>query len=119
MVDPDDDSIQEILASSRDRAERSELSLGHLRAGDPAITLALMLDAHARTPAAPRRRVASIKRRSATNDATLPMPGRIGQSAVSLPTSLELRPSGAERSPDSENSRLVGGPPRSTIARRQ
>jgi hypothetical protein len=36
MTDPDDDPIEEILARSRDRAERIQAWLEQLRAGDPA-----------------------------------------------------------------------------------
>jgi hypothetical protein len=35
MTDPDDDPIEEILARSRDRAERFQAWLEQLRAGDP------------------------------------------------------------------------------------
>jgi hypothetical protein len=35
MVDPDDDLIEEILACSRDRAQRFERWLEHLRSDDP------------------------------------------------------------------------------------
>jgi hypothetical protein len=36
MADPDDDPVDEILARSRDRAERYAIWLTHLRSGDPA-----------------------------------------------------------------------------------
>lgn len=36
MIDPDDDPIGEILARSRERAERFGRSLDQLRSGDPA-----------------------------------------------------------------------------------
>ena len=43
MVDPNDDPVDEILARSRDRAERYAGWLAHLRAGDPAVSEASAL----------------------------------------------------------------------------
>ena len=43
MVDPNDDPVDEILARSRDRAERYAAWLAHLRAGDPAFAEASAL----------------------------------------------------------------------------
>ena len=43
MLDADDDPLEEVFARARDRAERFELSLGHLRSGGPAFAEASAL----------------------------------------------------------------------------